>query len=286
MSAAKKKHETAGKDNMNPKRQGTDKNPPVDLKIGFTDDFLLSSKKLPNEIKGKAFDFIQKFFTNPRSSAIHYEPVPGAKDDKVRSARVDQDYRAIILHPEKGNTFMLVWVDIHDKAYAWAKSKTFDLDEPAGCFAIMPQKEIEQVLAATNEGSALLSEHDDTTLMSFGVPQVLIPSVRAIKHPEGFQLLKDHLSSQSILMLKWLAHGFSVDDVRKEFEEYSPEKYALPAAIRPELSVATNFILTITSSLFKIKETPSGMVGHPICGEELMDEWLRRARQFLSNKEK
>ena len=45
------------------------------------------------------------------------------KDDRVRTVRIDQKYRAVVLHPESGDVHVLVWVDNHDEAMDWARNK-------------------------------------------------------------------------------------------------------------------------------------------------------------------
>jgi superfamily I DNA/RNA helicase len=38
----------------------------------------------------------------------------------MRSVRIDEGWRGIVLKPEQGNLYLLLWVDRHDDAYAWA----------------------------------------------------------------------------------------------------------------------------------------------------------------------
>ncbi len=59
-------------------------------------------------------------------AGLHLEPVTGARDPKVRSARVGGDYRTIIIAPEQGDTYLLVYVAHHDEAYRWGSGKPFE----------------------------------------------------------------------------------------------------------------------------------------------------------------
>ena len=59
-------------------------------------------------------------------AGLHLEPVTGARDPKVRSARVGGDYRTIIIAPEQGDTYLLVYVAHHDEAYRWCSGKPFE----------------------------------------------------------------------------------------------------------------------------------------------------------------
>jgi len=46
----------------------------------------------------------------------------------VRTVRIDQKYRAVVLHPDAGDVYLLTWVDNHDEAMAWAAKRTFDIN--------------------------------------------------------------------------------------------------------------------------------------------------------------
>ena len=47
-----------------------------------------------------------------------------------------QKYRAVILHPEKGDVYVLVWVDNHDEAMAWAGKRGFEVNPVAGSLQV------------------------------------------------------------------------------------------------------------------------------------------------------
>ncbi|MQY18090.1 3'-5' exonuclease [Nocardia macrotermitis] len=55
-----------------------------------------SMPKLDGSIKGKIFDFIQKVGLDDTAPGLHIERVKGAADPKVRTGRVDLNFRAIL----------------------------------------------------------------------------------------------------------------------------------------------------------------------------------------------
>ena len=82
--------------------------------------------KLPAKAQKKIVELTRKFEEDSTQASIHLEHLsPMVKDPKVRSARVGDDYRAIIIAPDVGNTFLLMYVDHHDEAYRWCKNKHF-----------------------------------------------------------------------------------------------------------------------------------------------------------------
>jgi len=78
---------------------------------------------LPQTQQKKTREFIERFHENPASPAIHYEPMRDMRDARVHTARVDLAYRAVVLHPDQGDVYVLVWVDHHDEAMDWARRK-------------------------------------------------------------------------------------------------------------------------------------------------------------------
>src|SRR3954462_10833571 len=100
--------------------------------VAIASEFLDAFADLPRAQQKKVREFTEKFKANPKSSAINYEKIRGVKDDKVRTVRIDQKYRAIVLHPDDGEVYVLVWVDNHDEAMDWAKNRTFDVNPTTG----------------------------------------------------------------------------------------------------------------------------------------------------------
>ena len=85
------------------------------MRLFLSDSFFDKFVELPRNVQSRVRDFQKKFRDNSQSSAIHLEPITQFKDNSLRSARVDQDYRAILGSLGKDN-FMLLWVDKHDDA--------------------------------------------------------------------------------------------------------------------------------------------------------------------------
>jgi len=81
-----------------------------EIKVAIASDFLLSFSKIPRKQQAKVMDFVSKFRLNPSLPGIKYEKIVTAKDKNMRSVRIDQAYRGIVLKPEKGNVYVLLWI--------------------------------------------------------------------------------------------------------------------------------------------------------------------------------
>ena len=88
--------------------------------MAMSSDFLEAYARLPRAQQKGVRSLIARFNTDPTASGLNYERVRGARDPAMRSLRIDQGYRAIVLKPERGDVHMLLWADKHDEAYAWA----------------------------------------------------------------------------------------------------------------------------------------------------------------------
>jgi superfamily I DNA/RNA helicase len=81
------------------------------------------ASKLEPSLKKKAYAFLEKLGEDDTTSGLHIEPIMNSADDKVRTGRVDQSYRAVLFRiPGKGEplyVFYGIWP--HDDAIAVAK---------------------------------------------------------------------------------------------------------------------------------------------------------------------
>jgi mRNA-degrading endonuclease RelE of RelBE toxin-antitoxin system len=104
--------------------------------LALSDEFLEALDRLPSGPQKKVREFIRKFRADPKSNAIHYERLQRHQDNRVRTVRIDQKYRAIVLYPEEGNEYVLLWVDDHDEAMEWAQRRSFEVNPRTGALQV------------------------------------------------------------------------------------------------------------------------------------------------------
>src|SRR3954451_14947201 len=148
--------------------------------VAIGSDFVEAFARVPRAQQRKGRDFTEKFKANPKSAAINYEKIHGVKDDKVRTVRIDQKYRAVVLHPPEGEVYVLVWVDNHDEAMDWARKRTFEVNPQTGALQVVSVTEAERVVAGHGRAKpdGVFASFADGVLLSFGLPAVLLPAVR------------------------------------------------------------------------------------------------------------
>jgi superfamily I DNA/RNA helicase/mRNA-degrading endonuclease RelE of RelBE toxin-antitoxin system len=194
-------------------------------RVAISRDFLDSLAKLPQQIQKKVRTWTEKFQSNPTSPGIHFEPLQGVQDKKVRSVRIDQAYRAIVIQPPKGDVFLCVWVDHHDEAYQWVRNKRFDINPNSGVLQLYEVQDVEpppqpklspSQVAAPKPPAGLFAAHDDESLLLAGVPRPLLPSVRALMTDEDLDIMRPHLPEDAAETLYGLAAGMSVAEAVAE----------------------------------------------------------------------
>lgn len=206
-------------------------------KVAFSMSFFEAYGAMPKKVQSKIRSFVEKFKSDPTSAAIHYEPLAGMRDEKVRTVRIGLDYRAIVIHPPKGDVFLLVWVDHHDEAMAWAKRKRFEVNAFTGALQIFEELGAadadEAAVASSGRTSSertsalavdvvpegrLFTGRSRADLLLLGVPEPLVPAVFALRTEADLDALLPYLPSDASDALYLVAAGDTLEGALAELE--------------------------------------------------------------------
>ena len=187
-------------------------------KVAISEDFLTAFAALPRRIQGKVTEFINKFRNNPQSPGINYEKINGGMDKKIWSVRIDDTYRGIIVRQPETGVYLLLWVDHHDEAYAWARNKKCEINPKTGAIQVFDIVTTPVVEPAAQD-FVLFAELTDEGLIELGVPEEQIPFVRSIGDAQEFYSQKGSFASDTFEALSWVVEGIPVDEVIELFEE-------------------------------------------------------------------
>jgi superfamily I DNA/RNA helicase/mRNA-degrading endonuclease RelE of RelBE toxin-antitoxin system len=189
-------------------------------KVAISSDFLKSFSLLPQSQQKKVREFVEKFRANPASPGINYEKIHEASDPNLRSVRIDQAYRGIVLKPEAGNAYLLLWVDHHDEAYRWAQNRVFGINPETGSLQVVditvssppPPRDV------AREAKGLFDGFKDKELLQAGIPEAHLPLVRSLKTEAQLDGIGKSIPQESFEALFMLAAGFSLAEVLNEQE--------------------------------------------------------------------
>jgi len=191
-------------------------------KVAISSEFFSSVLHLPKAQQDKAVKFMELFRQNPKSPGINYETIQVSRDKNLRSVRIDQAYRAIVLAPEKGNVYILLWADKHDDAYDWAKNKVLKINPENGVLQFLESEYIDEahqlktISGVSNKG--LFFDIRDRHLVRLGVPDDLIPLVRQVEIPLDIDELKKKIPDEAYEALSLLADGISLEEVLSVYD--------------------------------------------------------------------
>jgi mRNA-degrading endonuclease RelE of RelBE toxin-antitoxin system len=162
--------------------------------VAISQDFFNSFAALPKSKQKKAMEFLSKFRSNPEANGFNYEKIQNAADPNMRSVRIDDTYRAILIREDGTNVYLLLWVDHHDAAYDWAAKKRCVLNHSTGSIQVYETQASASDMtdsSATDEKPLFASISDDL-LKKLGVPEDLMGFVRTLTE-SGFDDAKDKL---------------------------------------------------------------------------------------------
>ena len=166
--------------------------------------------ELPKNVQLRVRDFQRKFKENPRSAAINLEKIQDFRDSSLRTARIDDTYRAII-GVASDDIYCLLWIDHHDEAMDWARNKRFDWNSYTNSFQVTTvSMEEETVSAPKTEEETAFSKYSDEQLLRIGVPEHQLALVKSIKDLDDLEKAEPLLSGDVFENLFYLLDFLSL----------------------------------------------------------------------------
>lgn len=191
------------------------------FQVAIYEEFLDSWSDLPSAQRKKVNKFFRKFRQNPTNPSINYESISSFADPNLRTVRIDQTYRAIVSKPETGSTYMLLWVDHHDKAMRWAANKKVAIHPETGGIQVIPQvvneggPAAQAEVKAKSEDASLFAAVRDRELKRLGVPKEQLAQVRALRTLPDLEQLSTTLPPEAFEALYWLNEGENLEEVEQ-----------------------------------------------------------------------
>ncbi|MCC8046584.1 MAG: UvrD-helicase domain-containing protein [Clostridiales bacterium] len=185
-------------------------------KVAISSDFLTAFARLPRNVQGRVTEFLNKFRNDPASPGLHYEKLSQGIDKKIYSARIDDTYRAIVVRQQESGVYLLLWVDHHDEAYAWAARKRCEVNPKTGAIQIYDVQTIDEKTVDDAEESVKLSlfiKVSDEELLKLGLPEVQLKYVRGMTEKSEFYAAEGSIPHDAYEYLSWIVEGFEVNEV-------------------------------------------------------------------------
>ena len=176
---------------------------------------------LPKKIQTKVVNFQKKFRECTTANGMHLEPIAQFNDNSMRTARIDDNYRAVIGLIDD-NAYLL-YVGTHENAYNWGiRKKLVWNDHTQACQLVTIQQTTEIIVKKEDNESDVSYPYANITndkWLKIGVPEELIAQVKLIRSLDDLEPLEEYLPTDAFENIYNLLDGESIDDIIAEIED-------------------------------------------------------------------
>ena len=176
---------------------------------------------LPKKIQTKVVNFQKKFRECTTANGMHLEPIAQFNDDSMRTARIDDNYRAVIGLIDD-NAYLL-FVGTHETAYNWGiRKKLVWNNHTQACQIVTIQQTTETIVNTSSsepQEPSPFNNIPEEKMLKIGVPQELIAQVMQIKTLDDLDPLEEFLPSDAYENIFNLLDGEEIDNIIEEIED-------------------------------------------------------------------
>ncbi|MEU1941213.1 UvrD-helicase domain-containing protein [Streptomyces sp. NPDC020125] len=213
--------------------------------LGIHKDFLMEFARLEKPVQKRVHEVFDKFQEH-RHAGLHFEMLEKARDPRIRTIRINQSMRGVVLAPESGDSFLLLKVMRHDDAIDWAVKHRATVNSATQGIELRNDVALERATtgvqalasAAPADAAPLFAHVSDKDLTRLGIDTELLPLIRHLSDEAHLDALHKILPEQQYDVLAGLAAGMEPEDVWREvvlvqLEQVSP-------STSPQLIIAPN----------------------------------------------
>ncbi|MGW0419137.1 UvrD-helicase domain-containing protein [Streptomyces sp. NPDC003015] len=188
--------------------------------LGIHKDFLMEFAKLEKPVQKRVHEVFDKFQEH-RHAGLHLEKIEKARDPRIRTIRINQFMRGVVLAPESGDSFLLLKVMPHDDAIAWAVKHRATVNSATQGIELRNDVALERATAGVRglpqaADGPLFARISDKDLIRLGIDADLLPLVRHLSEEVHLDSLHKILPEQQYDVLAGLAAGMEPEDVWRE----------------------------------------------------------------------
>ena len=203
--------------------------------------------KLPRAVKGAIYDFQHKFRQDPYSPGLRFKQLKG--HPRLYSARVNLDYRALLLHAGGGD-YILVGVKPRQEVYDNLDKFAYQVNPVTGGIEFLDLVTMEETLTGEERPTPappepLFATYSPETLLELGVAEPLLGLIYKITNEDELLGLVEYAPQLTREVLLALHDGKTVEEVLDQVttpvaatEEVDADDYQAALA-RPATMVTT-----------------------------------------------
>ncbi|NMD97428.1 UvrD-helicase domain-containing protein [Rhodococcus sp. BL-253-APC-6A1W] len=183
-----------------------------------------SYDRLEGSVKQRVVDFIMKIQRDPEAPGLDYKIPKLAQNNRVRTARVTDHYRAVLVvaGEDDGTAILyLVAVKKHDAAYDYASKLTLQVNAKTGAAELFDAIALEEAVDKARNTPAVLASAKpimpakvkQKDLERFGVAPEIAEQLMKVTDEDDLMAIADALPSSQGNAVLDLAYGKSPDEV-------------------------------------------------------------------------
>lgn len=207
--------------------------------LAFANTFWESFDALEKQVKAGVRKAMAKFqrLTVAELHAdkgLHLESVDKARDPRMRTIRINDFWRGVVLAPDDGSdTFLLLNVVPHDDAYTWAAKRLYTVNTATRALEVRNVVAIEQLTPALEKAAdvapaLLFAGHSDTVLRELGIDEQILKAVRTVIDRTQLDAFGTLMPEDQFEVLTFLAEGFTPEEVYRDVVAIRRPVHATP----------------------------------------------------------
>ncbi|MEU6443379.1 UvrD-helicase domain-containing protein [Streptomyces sp. NPDC047046] len=191
--------------------------------LAFDIAFCEQLPKLRGTVRKGVFDAWEKFerlsleqlFRDP---GLKLESLKKARDPHIRTIRIDQGTRGVVLAPDTGDTYVLLRVLPHDEANRWAVKQKASINMVTRGVEVRDIAVLEELTPAYERvapapGERLFAKYSDGQLATLGIDETTLRQARVLTTGEQLEAFAPFFPQDQREVLEYLAAGFTPQQV-------------------------------------------------------------------------
>ncbi|MET8540337.1 DEAD/DEAH box helicase [Kitasatospora sp. NPDC004799] len=183
-------------------------------------DFLMEFAALEKPVQRRVFETFEKF-TGATHAGVHLEKLTHQRDPRIRTIRITDFWRGVVLKADRGDGYLLLKVLPHDKANDWAAKHRASVNAATQGVEIRNDVALERAsrslkALAADEPRRLFADRSDKVLRSLGIEEEILPIIRLLPDEAHLEALHRVLPEQQFDVLVGLASGMEPAEIDRE----------------------------------------------------------------------
>jgi len=222
-------------------------------RLAIDKDFLNDYSKLEKTVQSSVMAAFEKFASHTHAG-LHLEKLSQSRDGRLRTIRIDQFWRGVVLAPDSGDTYYLLKVLPHDKAIEYAASRKLSVNQALGVVEVRNEAAIEQLQptleqAAQTTDDRLFGRITDKDLERLGVDANVRTIARLLTSEAHLDAMQNMIPDIQYTALVGLASGQTPEEVWAEVSLYSSNEPVDTRNIVRAMERTTSRVVIVGSNL-------------------------------------